>query len=381
MNRKPEPLGSEFKDIVDGVSGEMVWLELQEGKNRMATKPWQDRLGATAACVLRGVIATADCTPRPESFEAGKLYLGDSWFGSVKSVANVAMLGHHACMLVKTAHSRSPKKFLDETMKDFPGGTWITLEGRAQKEGIDLVCVGYKYNKKTVLTFVFTKGAGSTAPGESYEARFPDKYGNVCVRHVSRPALMAYYFKYSNCVDLHNQARQFDLKLEKKWVTHSGYFRLYTTILGMTVTDAWKIYKNVDKHPISICQYADMLADDMMRCAEEISEDELSLPQDVTTDSEAQISSLSSVDTRRCGRHTKVILKSQIRCVWCSRVNLTHRKTTLKCKECGSGFCRDESGRMCWSHHLALGGCPMAPKRGTLKRNAGEDEGGEDDDD
>ena len=78
MNRKPEPLGSEFKDIVDGVSGEMVWLELQEGKNRMATKPWQDRLGATAACVLRGVIATADCTPRPESFEAGKLYLGDS---------------------------------------------------------------------------------------------------------------------------------------------------------------------------------------------------------------------------------------------------------------------------------------------------------------
>ena len=176
-------------------------------------------------------------------------------------------------MLVKTAHSRSPKKFLDETMKDFPGGTWITLEGRAQKEGIDLVCAGYKYNKKTVLTFVFTKGAGSTAPGESYEARFPDKYGNVCVRHVSRPASMANYFKYSNCVDLHNQARQFDLRLEKKWVTQSGYFRLYTTILGMTVTDAWKIYKMLDNHPFTICQCADMLAGDMMNAAAELEED------------------------------------------------------------------------------------------------------------
>jgi len=84
---------------------------------------------------------------------------------------------------------------------------------------------------------VFTKGAGSTALGESYEARFLDKYENVCVRHMYHPALMAKYFKYSNCVDLHNQARKFDLRPKNKWVTHFGYFRLYTTILGMIVTD------------------------------------------------------------------------------------------------------------------------------------------------
>jgi len=75
--------------------------------------------------------------------------------------------------------------------------------------------VGYKYTKKAVLKFVFTKGAGSTAPGDSYEARFPDKYGNVCVRYVSHLELMTNYFKYSTFVDLHNQARKFDLRLEK----------------------------------------------------------------------------------------------------------------------------------------------------------------------
>jgi len=260
----------------------MVWLELQEEKNKMSTKEYQQELGVTDACVLRGVMATGDSNSRFESNETGKLFLSDSWFGSVKSFANVVLAGHHACILVKTANSRSSKKFLDETMKDFPRGTWITLEGRSQKEEIDLVYVGYKYNKKTVLAFVFTKGSGSTAPEDSYEARFPSKYGNVCVRHVFRPAIVANYFKYSNCFDIHNQARQFDLCLEKKWVTHSGYFRLYTTILGMTVTDAWKIYKIIDDHPFTICQYADMLAGDIMNYAAELEEDLVELPKAVS---------------------------------------------------------------------------------------------------
>ena len=77
---------------------------------------------------------------------------------------------------VKTAYSRSPKKFLEEMMKDFPGGTWITMEGKPEKEEVESVCVGYKYNNKKVLTFVMTKGAGLTRPGEPYQARYPDKY-------------------------------------------------------------------------------------------------------------------------------------------------------------------------------------------------------------
>ena len=36
--RKPEPLGTEFKNIVDGVTGVLLWLEIQEGKQRMSTK-------------------------------------------------------------------------------------------------------------------------------------------------------------------------------------------------------------------------------------------------------------------------------------------------------------------------------------------------------
>ena len=59
IKRKPEPLGTEFKNIVDGISGNMVWLEIQEGKDRMKDKEYHN-LGSTIACSLRGMIATKD---------------------------------------------------------------------------------------------------------------------------------------------------------------------------------------------------------------------------------------------------------------------------------------------------------------------------------
>ena len=105
------------------------------------------------------VVPDADATDTIEC-DRKRLWLGDSWFGSVKTVANIGKMGQHACMIIKTAHTRLPKKFLEQKMADFPGGTWIVMEGRAEKEEVDLVCVGYKYNKRKVLTFVLTKGAG-----------------------------------------------------------------------------------------------------------------------------------------------------------------------------------------------------------------------------
>ena len=99
-------------------------------------------------------------------------------------------------------------------MKEFPGGTWIVLEGRAVNEQQDLVCIGYKYNSKNVLTFVMTKGAGSTSPGKPYQAKFPDMFGNVCVREVEQPDIISNYFGFSNCIDVHNQLRHSVMALE-----------------------------------------------------------------------------------------------------------------------------------------------------------------------
>ena len=50
-------------------------------------------------------------------------------------------------------------------MLDMPGGTWIVLEGRDEKEDEPLVYIGYKYNKKKSLIFLTKKRADSTEKG------------------------------------------------------------------------------------------------------------------------------------------------------------------------------------------------------------------------
>ena len=81
------------------------------------------------------------------------------------------------------------------------------MEGRCNKDGVDVIYIGYKYNKNKVLTFVLTKESGTTRHGEPYEARFPDKFSNIYIRHFARPDIISDYFKFSNVVDVHNQVR------------------------------------------------------------------------------------------------------------------------------------------------------------------------------
>jgi hypothetical protein len=164
---------------------------------------------------------------------------------------------------VKTSHSLFPKKEIEEKMKTWPGGMSLVMESTTSK-GVRLIAVGFKYNSSKVLCFVATKNAGSTLPGE-YRARFVDDFENLLSRPVDRPEIISKYFQRSNGIDKHNQARQFELKLEKHWRTQNAWFRLATTIIGICVTDAWKGYRYAfggkkSEEELPIRDFADRLA-------------------------------------------------------------------------------------------------------------------------
>ena len=76
-----------------------------------------------------------------------------------------------------------------------------------------------------------------------YEAWFQDKFGYLNVRKMRRPHVLSSYFSRCNVIDVHNQSRQHDLAIEESWVTSETYFRLCTTIIGIVVTDAWKLVR------------------------------------------------------------------------------------------------------------------------------------------
>ena len=51
--RNPEPLGTEFKTVACSVTGALLFIEVQRGKEGMKNSRYQRGLGSTAACTKR----------------------------------------------------------------------------------------------------------------------------------------------------------------------------------------------------------------------------------------------------------------------------------------------------------------------------------------
>jgi hypothetical protein len=119
---------------------------------------------------------------------------------------------------VKNNKGFFPKDYIEKALEDALGGAHIVLTGTAPS-GIELIALGYRYSTKTTLFFVATANVGSTRPRKEYEMKYTDDHGNVCVCLVEHPDIISNFFEDSNSIDKHNQSRQFDLALEKTWLT------------------------------------------------------------------------------------------------------------------------------------------------------------------
>jgi hypothetical protein len=315
----------------------------------------------------------------------------DSGFGSVALAC--AGFKYRVCFVcsVKQAHKKFPKDEIDRIMKDAPGGKWVTCE--AEIEGVWIVCAGYKYGSKKVLYFCWPKGAAQCVPGEPYIASYVDHAGNRAERPVQRLSVLSRYFHFSNTVDVHNQMRQDILDIEYTWVTQNCWFRLYSTLFGMSVTDAYIVYKArlSDDHPdkkMSLMQFADQLAVAMLQ-NKEVEIDTpvmtrrraLEPPRDDTPSGEHILSSYGMASQRPGWNGTKDYAR-QFSCVECAREGKHKVKTTFFCSgpRCGEKFavCREGAshGRTCFEKHKEfsndepafLGKAKTQTRRGAAKR-------------
>ena len=268
--RKPEPLGTEFKCTADPESGCMLALEIQRGKEAMKTQTYNSDYGNTCGCTMRLMTTTKG----DDDVCVG--VKGDAWFGSIKTCANLKAKGFESVLQIKQNSALFPKHYVNDILKDAPGGVFIVLSGSLN--GIPLIATGYRYSRKTILYFVMSERAGTTVLGDPYRMKYTDRYGNLCERLVDRPDFISRYFKDSNKIDAHNHVRQYELGLEKKWPTRDPIFRLVTTIIGMNVTDTWKLafhHRIIDPNraafgedkKTSIQRFAEFLSIQLISCA------------------------------------------------------------------------------------------------------------------
>ena len=92
-----------------------------------------------------------------------------------------------------------------------------------------------------------TVGAGYTGPlcGSGVPLslqKFTDTHSNILTRVIPWPEVLSKYYSHSNVIDTHNQLRQHLLALEERWNNTNGFFRVYTTLMGINVIDSMKVY-------------------------------------------------------------------------------------------------------------------------------------------
>ena len=279
IQRKPEDLGTELKTMACSLSKIMIYMEIQRSRTDTCGRKFQDLVKrVTTACCMRMVDDSWQREPMSDDVEVEEdVFVGDSWFGSIptavslkKNMPDGKMSG---CIVnIKTAHARYPKAFLEGTMKNWPGGTHLVMEGNI--DGVKLYAVGYKYCKKKTMCFLFTEGSSSTEEGEPYRARWKDENGNNMYREVARPECCSKYFSVSNTIDVLNQQRQKELRLEKFWVTEDGYFRIICTTFGICVVDCWNAYVhhlpwNHRHKTCDLMTVANMMAKDLLENQED----------------------------------------------------------------------------------------------------------------
>ena len=149
-------------------------------------------------------------------------------------------------------------------MKNAPAGAFLLLTSKF--EGVYLCALGYKDNKsEKVSTFIFTRGAGTTnTKGSHYFQCKNDEYGNVYDKCVEWPEAAHTYFTHAGAIDKHNRNCQGTLSLEQKWLTKNPWFiRLATTLLGMHLLDAYRLYKfNLDSRiqPMLVLEFTEVVA-------------------------------------------------------------------------------------------------------------------------
>ena len=101
--RKPEGVGAEMKAVADGESNIMLRLDIMEGKERQAQKPFADIGSEGTAITLRL------CSPY---FGSGRVIHADSAFSSVRTCLKLREHGLHFMGCVKTASRKFPKRYL-----------------------------------------------------------------------------------------------------------------------------------------------------------------------------------------------------------------------------------------------------------------------------
>ena len=234
--RKPEPLGTELRALADAATHAIIQIEIQEGKAAMRMKE-HSNLGGGCGSIMRMVWPWRG---------SGRIVVGDSAFASVTTAFWLYWTcGIYFIGLVKTATKYFPVAYLKRADLYPSIGDSTTIVARLNLFSLNssqrVPVFGFGWRSKHLKTFVSTCGTSSVEPEGHW--RWRRQIEGVQTKRVpsslSAPHAVKLYYACASAVDTNNLYRQFLLNLEDSWGTHCWWHRLFATIWGMILINAF----------------------------------------------------------------------------------------------------------------------------------------------
>jgi len=246
--RKPKPLGTMFKNGVEATTGIMVTQDVVQGLSEQRDKQYD---GDVSSLPLHEPIMAhvAETLRQCESANLvnGGWVGGDAWFGSIPCVVELMKkLGVYSTFIIKQNVQYCPLQVIQRIMQTRNkqgrrAGRHVVM--KATVSGVDLFLLAYAWSNKRAAYIV--SSCGTTVQHEiPYRSKFTDEYGNVTFKEIPRPSIAHFYFELCPLIDNHNKDRQGVLALEDCWPTKNPWFRLMTTMIGMSVVDMHRWDRN-----------------------------------------------------------------------------------------------------------------------------------------
>ncbi len=227
--RKPESIGAEIEGVCCTTCGIMLHIEMVDSKHAPAKQFDHKNLKGTA--IMQRV-----CNHFRGS---GRTVYADSAFASVHAAYCLwQQQGLYLMGPVKTATKKFPKKYLNEHEYRFQGDS-VFLQ--ADVGGCTVFATGWKDSR--IKHIVST--CGTSLAGAPHHKKVWTNNGITSTIHgkeIQRDATCAEYFSNCGAIDLHNRFRQGYLALERSLIVRQWKMRLFATILGMVVVDAFFAY-------------------------------------------------------------------------------------------------------------------------------------------
>ena len=360
VERKPEPLGAEIKVAADGEVGVFLHLELQEGAEAHVLQPYYDEYGHTSAVSLRllepwfrGPRRAMDPWFKGPSQPSRACY-GDSWFMGLNAAEAIFLTSGKAIFPfgdVKTNTSRMP---MDELKKAVgpDSGDWATFTTElhlGDDTRAPLMAVGHRRGPE-VHTFISMHGKTTRGVPQKHKDDDTDlDTGYVIARKC--PAVLNDATVAQPKIDRGNRRRQYDLAMEKRFRTEAFPFRLFTTVLGIELTDCYYLDQYFNKNALKFREACHRMAWAMMHNnIDEIAEgkcaaDELYRAPEELVDGASPYSVSPSKGGASCVGHIAVPMYcipgydggKQQNCVVCVANGIKGTmKTTYACLQCST---------------------------------------------